>query len=63
MARPSKTDGLKRSASTSIASPSPKAATSPAPRMLTPSEIASLRQDKKATIERARALGRRRERA
>ena len=42
------------SASDSKRSPNPKPATSHAPRMLTPSEIASLRQDKAKTAAIAR---------
>lgn len=63
MARLSKHGGFRPSGLTSTASPSQKADISAAPRMLTPSEIASLRRDKQETIETARALGKRRERA
>jgi hypothetical protein len=50
----SKTGGASDSASASTRSPNLKPATSRAPRMLTPSEIVSLRQDKAKTAAIAR---------
>jgi hypothetical protein len=52
----SKTGSASDSASASKRSPNPKPATSRAPRMLTPSEIVSLRQDKAKTAAIAKRL-------
>ena len=49
MEQDSKIGGSNGSVSASINSPSPKPATSSTPRMLTPSELASLRQQAEAS--------------
>lgn len=58
MAAPSKGGGSKHSDTASNASRNRKRATSRVSRMLSESEIVSLRQDKRETIEKARALKR-----
>ncbi len=52
----SKTGGMKDSDSALTRSPSPKRVTSHTPRMLTPSEIASLQQNKRQTAAKVKAL-------